>query len=363
MEPICVSPNNIPHDYSNSVEVYESAMREDVNEEDEALNMLNTFDKNRDGVLDFEEFSNLLQHIFQLGPIDMTSEEKLKSFMLLLDLNNDGVIDRTEFQHAWTHCFDKILHPVTALIIVDVQNDFIDGSLALRHCPAQQDGAEVVPVINRLLEEREFDLVVYSMDWHPDTHISFIDNVHMYPLDKGCTKRFDECCTYDEVTFDLSPPRTQVLWPAHCIQDSEGAKLASNLKVSPGAVRIYKGTNPDIDSYSAFFDNMRLSQTSLQEELEKRHVTDVYICGLAYDVCVAATGVDAVGLGYRTVIVNDACRGVMEDKIKEEKEKLQEQGALVLESDEAMKLLANKARPNFDLGCFTAKTMPPFAST
>ena len=79
-----------------------------------------------------------------------------------------------------------MLEPVTALIIVDVQHDFIDGSLALRNCPAKQDGAEVVPVINKLLKEGQFDLIVYSLDWHPETHISFVNNVHKYPLHHTC---------------------------------------------------------------------------------------------------------------------------------------------------------------------------------
>ena len=73
------------------------------------------------------------------------------------------------------------MNPVTALVIVDVQYDFIDGSLALRNCPAKQDGGEVVPVINKLLEKTKFDVVIYSMDWHPESHISFVNNVQKYP--------------------------------------------------------------------------------------------------------------------------------------------------------------------------------------
>lgn len=75
---------------------------------------------------------------------------------------------------------------MTALIVVDVQHDFIDGSLALRNCPAKQEGADVVPVINKLIKDGRFDEVIYSLDWHPKTHISFVNNVDKYPLDDTC---------------------------------------------------------------------------------------------------------------------------------------------------------------------------------
>jgi len=81
------------------------------------------------------------------------------------------------------------MKPVSAFIIVDVQNDFISGSLSLLNCPAGQDGAEVVPVINKLLDTVPFDLVVYTKDWHPDDHISFVENVNLRPLTKACKVR------------------------------------------------------------------------------------------------------------------------------------------------------------------------------
>lgn len=82
--------------------------------------------------------------------------------------------------------FTQTLKPVSALVIVDVQNDFITGSLSLCRCPARQDGAEVVPVINQLLENVPFDLVIYTKDWHPENHISFIENVNQRPLSENC---------------------------------------------------------------------------------------------------------------------------------------------------------------------------------
>ena len=80
----------------------------------------------------------------------------------------------------------QTLKPVSALVVVDVQNDFIDGSLNLQNCPAGQDGSEVIPIINSLIDTVPFDLIVYTKDWHPDNHISFIDNVKARPLTERC---------------------------------------------------------------------------------------------------------------------------------------------------------------------------------
>lgn len=89
----------------------------------------------------------------------------------------------------------QVLKPVSALIIVDVQYDFIDGTLALRNCPAQQDGAEVVPVINKMLESAKFDVIIYSLDWHPSTHISFVDNIDKYPVCSSSQVSHKPCCS------------------------------------------------------------------------------------------------------------------------------------------------------------------------
>ena len=100
----------------------------------------------------------------------------------------------------------QVLKPVTALVIVDVQYDFIDGTLSLRNCPAGQDGADVVPIINKLLEEARFDVVVYSLDWHPADHISFIDNVEKWPVDKSSLVSGDRGGTYS--TLSITTPIT-----------------------------------------------------------------------------------------------------------------------------------------------------------
>jgi nicotinamidase/pyrazinamidase len=175
----------------------------------------------------------------------------------------------------------------TALILVDVQNDFIPGGAL----PTQQ-GDEVVPVINRL--QPRFDVRVATQDWHPANHGSFAS---MHPGRKPGE------------TIDLNG-LPQVLWPDHCVQESWGAELHSALEMGRVDQVIRKGTDPAIDSYSGFFDNGRRKATGLEEWLRGEKVTDVYITGLATDYCVLWTARDARELGFETHVIEDACRGV-----------------------------------------------------
>lgn len=115
---------------------------------------------------------------------------------------------------------------------------------------------------------------------------------------------------YDTVTFQGPPLLKQRLWPRHCVQDSWGAELHKDLKIVDNAIKIYKGTNPEVDSYSVFWDNKKLTETTLSSQLQEKGATDIYICGLAYDVCVGATAVDALTSGYRTILIDDCSRGV-----------------------------------------------------
>lgn len=116
--------------------------------------------------------------------------------------------------------------------MIDVQNDFITGSLALKNSPAQQDGAEVVPVINDILTNHAFDVIVYTFDWHPDDHCSFVTNVGKYPIESSCEITADNVKVFDKVIYDLhDTPMTQEIWPEHCVQNSEGAELHADLMV------------------------------------------------------------------------------------------------------------------------------------
>jgi nicotinamidase/pyrazinamidase len=174
-----------------------------------------------------------------------------------------------------------------ALLIVDVQNDFVPGGAL-----PTRNGDEVVPVINRL--QPEFDLVVASQDWHPRNHGSFASN---HPGHKPGD------------VIDLNGLQ-QILWPDHCVQGTKGAEFHPDLDRSRIKKIVQKGTDPAIDSYSTFFDNGRRKSTGLEQYLREKGVTDVYLCGLATDYCVLWSARDAVDLGFRTYVIRDACRGV-----------------------------------------------------
>ncbi len=178
-----------------------------------------------------------------------------------------------------------------ALILVDVQNDFLPaGALAV------PTGDEVVPVLNRLQEV--FSLIVATKDWHPADHGSF---AAQYP-DREIGQ-----------VIELGGLQ-QVLWPTHCVQWTAGADFAPGLKTDKLARVFTKGDDPGVDSYSGFFDNAadRASAraTGLDAFLHRRSVERVYVGGLATDYCVKLTALDAVALGFQTVLVQDACRAV-----------------------------------------------------
>jgi nicotinamidase/pyrazinamidase len=174
-----------------------------------------------------------------------------------------------------------------ALVLVDLQNDFLPGGAL-----GVPGGAAVLPLVNRLQEE--FDLVIATQDWHPRDHVSFAVN---HPGKN----------VGDVIEVDGRP---QELWPVHCVQYSPGAALATGLDTRRIARRVYKGTDPRIDSYSGFFDNARQSSTGLNDYLRERQVTQVYLAGLATDYCVKFTALDARQLGFDVVVVRDACRGI-----------------------------------------------------
>jgi len=174
-----------------------------------------------------------------------------------------------------------------ALIVVDVQNDFVPGGAL-----AVPEGDHVVPVCNGLMEK--FELVVATQDWHPRNHGSFAAN--------HAGKSVGQ-------VIDLNGLQ-HVLWPVHCVQGTPGAEFAPGLHVERFAHVVRKGTDPEIDSYSGFFDNGHRKATGLAEYLTDKKVNDVYVCGLAIDYCVKFTAIDAYQLGMKVHLIEDACRGV-----------------------------------------------------
>jgi nicotinamidase/pyrazinamidase len=200
-----------------------------------------------------------------------------------------------------------------ALICVDIQNDFCPGgSLEVK------EGDQVIPVANKLMAH--FDLVVATQDWHPANHKSF---AAMHPW------------RYPGDVIDLNGLQ-QILWPIHCVQGSFGAEFAPGLNTDAFEAVFVKGTDTEIDSYSGFFDNGHRKATGLGDYLKEKGVNEVYILGLALDVCVKFTVLDALGLGFKTYLVEDGCRGVNLNEGDSDKalSEMREKGAIIAQSDQ-----------------------------
>lgn len=174
-----------------------------------------------------------------------------------------------------------------ALVLVDIQNDFMPfGALPVA------DGDAVVPVANMLAPR--FELVVATQDWHPPDHGSFAVN---HPG------------TEPGQVIELGGLE-QVLWPPHCVQDTPGAAFHSALDIAPIHHVVRKGTDPDIDSYSGFFDNGHRKATGLEGFLRNWNVDRITLMGLATDYCVKYTALDGAELGFEITVVSDGCRAV-----------------------------------------------------
>lgn len=174
-----------------------------------------------------------------------------------------------------------------ALLIVDVQNDFIPGGAL-----AVSEGDLIVPIINQLQEK--FQHVIATQDFHPSDHGSFtIQHPGKNP---------------GEMIELAGLP--QVLWPIHCVQGSQGADFHPELETKSWEMIFQKGKNPEVDSYSGFFDNARRGDTGLAAYLQENQIDTVFVCGLALDYCVKFTALDAKSLGFETYLIEDATRAV-----------------------------------------------------
>jgi len=174
-----------------------------------------------------------------------------------------------------------------ALIIIDVQNDFLPGGAL-----AVAGGDEVVAVINRL--QAVFPRVLATQDWHPRDHGSF-------------ATQHPGRAPGDVIELD---GLAQVLWPAHCVQGTEGAAFAPGLDTRRVEKIFPKGADARVDSYSGFFDNGRRRATGLGDYLRAQNIAEIFIAGLATDYCVKATALDGARLGFATHVIADACRAV-----------------------------------------------------
>lgn len=200
-----------------------------------------------------------------------------------------------------------------ALLIIDMQADFMPGG-SLPTATA----FDLVPLINQLMGL--FSVVIASKDWHPKGHASFASS------HKG--KRVGEVIEIQG--------HSQVLWPDHCIQGTKGAEFVHGLQLEKINHTISKGTDPSIDSYSAFFDNARLKETGLDPLLKKEGIDQLFIVGVATDYCILHTVMDALDLGYRVSVILDGCRGIdlSSGDVKQAFNQMKKRGATLLLSEE-----------------------------
>ena len=199
---------------------------------------------------------------------------------------------------------------MNALIIVDLQHDFIPGGKL-----AVPLGDQIIPLVNALQDS--FSLVVATQDWHPPNHKSFASN-------HDGKKPFEKIMLHG---------LEQILWPDHCIQGSVGAEFHSKLNMNSVEGIFRKGMDPEIDSYSGFFDNGYKKSTGLAGYLRERKVQKVYLCGLAADYCVAYTAKDALKENFETYIIEDATRAIDLKGFEEAKDEILSLGGQVIQSE------------------------------
>jgi nicotinamidase/pyrazinamidase len=201
------------------------------------------------------------------------------------------------------------------LILVDIQNDFLPGGPL-----AVPEGDLIIPVVNKLQDY--FQLVIATQDWHPVHHESFA-SVH------PGKKIFDNIDLYG---------LQQTLWPDHCIQGTSGAGFPAVLNLNKAEAIFRKGTDPKVDSYSGFYDNGHRKSTGLAGYLRDKNIKEVYLAGLAGDICVFATAMDSLEEKFSTYIIEDAVRSLDKLHFEERMKHFTSKGGRVIRSDSLMKI-------------------------
>lgn len=196
------------------------------------------------------------------------------------------------------------------LIIIDAQKDFMPGgSLEV------SKGDEIIPVVNDL--QKKFDLVIATQDWHPQDHVSFASN-------------HENRVPFEKIEWH---GMEQILWPDHCVQNSDGADFHHDLKMKKVEAIFRKGMDKEIDSYSGFFDNGHEKNTGLAGYLRERKANELYFCGLAADVCVQFSIKDALKEGFSATLIEDATRSINDEEFEKIKQDLKEKGCRFADSN------------------------------
>lgn len=203
-----------------------------------------------------------------------------------------------------------------ALLVVDLQNDFCPGGAL-----AVPEGDTIVPTVNELVHS--FDRVVQTQDWHPAGHQSFASS---HP----------DHAPMDVIEVDYGE---QVLWPDHCVQGTEGAEFHPDLDTTQSDLIIRKGFRPDIDSYSAFYENDGETRTGLAGYLRERSIDTLYLCGLAADFCVKWSALDGRTEDFDVYVIEDATRGIDQNgSLAQAWDEMNEAGVQIISSEAALDL-------------------------
>lgn len=198
-----------------------------------------------------------------------------------------------------------------ALLLIDIQNDFLPGGAL-----AVPNGNEIISIVNNL--QQHFDLIVATQDWHLVDHKSFAGN-------HGGKNNFEVI---------ILNGLEQVLWPYHCVQGTEGAEFSKELNMNKVEVIFRKGTDPEIDNYSGFYDNGHRKTTGLADYLKGKKVTEVYLAGLAGDYCVYYTAKDSLQEGFKTYLIEDAVRAINNEDFGKAKQDILSKGGQIISSSD-----------------------------
>ena len=196
------------------------------------------------------------------------------------------------------------------LVVIDMQNDFVlpEGSLSV------QNALNIIPIINSI--RSKFDKVLFSFDFHPENHVSFVNNHEGHKV-------------YDIINTGKVD---QMLFPAHCVQRTTGCDLHKDITFKDEDLVVRKGLNSEIDSYSCFFDVIKTSQTNADFQLLSIGAKDLYFLGVATDFCVKFSVLDAISLGYNVYVIEDGIYGVIPDQVMQSIDEMKSKGAKFIKS-------------------------------
>ena len=247
--------------------------------------------------------------------IDQKDHELIRS---LIDANHDGKVTLDELKKS-LHDWLPVEGGRAALVVVDLQNDFLIGSLVV------PGGVEAVTNTNELRKRFKFDVVAHTRDWHPADHCSFAAN---WNAQQFSVRKIPAAGGSVGATID------QVMWPTHCVQKTSGADFHKDLVVAKTDYIVDKGTKQNVDSYSGFFDNSKGSETTLRAHLKQQGISEVYVVGVAFDYCVGSTALDAVDCGFAAYVVDDCSSSVKPESRAAMQERLRAAGVDVVTTAE-----------------------------